>query len=1006
MLPKPRKSVKPGEFEMVDMLPILDTPQKPTPPTVMTTVIQRQNKGSSQIRETSKLLQPHHVSHLQLKDRFKGSGSGDGETPSIPDSVECEYVEAEDATLSPNFFKPISPSSPTNAERDTSLGYGASSDGTLTRKLSITVMRGETVYDSFISVPVDGDETKNNISDEPQTEGRQATLETIPEQDLYLDLDSSDGPDACDAAGVHLQAGNDETDVTSMGGRLSNGKFLGDNNKKDSTEPSVRLRNHTALVKLRKPRNTDGSRAQAAPRPVSMPFAAPPEPPAPKASQHVINKSGPRPLPDPPSETSNVDGESSSKEKTVASRQSSMPQEPPPLPPTAKKSSPLPVTSPGRPPVSPNSRPTSSEKTPPIPPNTAAKTFAGSDIFPPLPPVPLSRPPISTHADSPPPLRQSRPPLPAHPAPEGSQAPAIPCPNSSTLPPVPGDTSPVFSAPDKPPPLPPGKPPTAPPASSETPPPPLPKTKPSFAPRLPYRPPSPFLKSGPGFEDTPPDTPKKDQHTTTNAPTSQTFTLADVPTKPDRLVHPAAKLIQQMNGQPHLKHRSVNVAEETDKPLRPPKKMAPTPPRVLPKPDVGLTHKAPTTKPKVDSPKPPPAISTKPKHLNGTPNPPRPPKTATPPRPKPQSKVSTLPNRPMDPHPVNLSPTLTRQFQSTRQLPSPNVSLPTTDDNPICSDPDEDHDQVYTCIDESQVSVIAFPPPSPELPSAPPPLPPTASNSLDKSTAGPARTPDVTPTVSAASEVSASPLSTKKSPLKSPRLKRPSVPPPPRPQTAPPKQPQEVTKKPAPTRPPPPSKKNIQAAEQRKAASQVENEWTVVRTNLNSSPIKTPKRTIKNAPKVAEVTISSETVMDGDSETYSCIPDVSSESSFSAGSEDAQENTGKDSIRKKKRSLSVIPSPVTMINRLRNKTKSGYDASIVSKSMSTSNGNDFRGAAFNDSFEEEGIYAGIDENPGLFNNVNANNNLYMASHCSLSSHNGRESNCTYAQLDHAPSSGE
>lgn len=99
--------------------------------------------------------------------------------------------------------------------------------------------------------------------------------------------------------------------------------------------------------------------------------------------------------------------------------------------------------------------------------------------------------------------------------------------------------------------------------------------------------------------------------------------------------------------------------------------------------------------------------------------------------------------------------------------------------------------------------------------------------------------------------------------------------------------------------------------------------------------------------------------------------------------------------------MSTIPSAVSMIKtRFRNKTKTASDVTMAAKI----NGSDRR--SIGDSLEEEGVYAGIDEHPGLFNNVNANNRVHVTSQWPLPRNNGGESNCTYAQLDHASSSGE
>lgn len=89
MSPQQRGNVRPGQFDMVDMWSIMETPQQSTPTNVNTP---NRSKAPSQVRETSKLLQPHHVSHLTLKDRFRAGEDGEkaNQNSSAP---ECEYVE-------------------------------------------------------------------------------------------------------------------------------------------------------------------------------------------------------------------------------------------------------------------------------------------------------------------------------------------------------------------------------------------------------------------------------------------------------------------------------------------------------------------------------------------------------------------------------------------------------------------------------------------------------------------------------------------------------------------------------------------------------------------------------------------------------------------------------------------------------------------------------------------------------------------------------------------------
>ncbi|XP_076807957.1 uncharacterized protein LOC143451350 isoform X2 [Clavelina lepadiformis] len=290
------------------------------------------------------------------------------------DANEQLYVEAENATTSPTFRKRLIPSSPSKnslqllqplpEEQDyidftlTVSTESPSRGHEAIRKKSIIVLRGETEYNSFVSsYSGKSDESRANNSSDMHDHKTSAKfpLQSDP-CDHYLESSSNENWKS-------LENLNDPSS-SSMGGKVSRIKAVAIKKKeeeKQKDDPSSKNPNSLTAtdrgvhsVTLRKDHlKCDKQQRKQTTRPISMPFDSPPEPPVqpdnnPPLSATNTNPSQ-RPLPPTPlhiAVSKEIDKMSEiSHQHTVLGRNSSIPQEPPPLPPISDQLPALPPRS-------------------------------------------------------------------------------------------------------------------------------------------------------------------------------------------------------------------------------------------------------------------------------------------------------------------------------------------------------------------------------------------------------------------------------------------------------------------------------------------------------------------------------------------------------------------------------------------------------------------------------------------------------------------------------------
>ncbi|XP_078495089.1 uncharacterized protein LOC104266427 [Ciona intestinalis] len=344
----------PDLFKMVDMTELHESPtrnlSKQKQPEIPKSV---PLQSSAEKPDLPKLLKPNHKSHSTIKDRFnqldlpkKQRRISDHVFEAIPEP-EDPYIEAADATTSPTFRKKVQLRHVSNASDDVSVTSPKSpgqSNGT--KKQSLLVQRGDLLYNSFISIPDKNDGATTDKSNDRKT-SLPGAMETGSQQsEVYLELESKD--EAAEATEDRLEE---------MGAKLTQHKIFGQKKAQrnvDSTprDDHVTVTNPTdgrsTTVRLRKPKDVFQE------RPISMPFAPPPDPPKkispsplaiepPEVPPHG-HKPGHRPLPAPPIISSNPripEPQEEDVDKKILQRKTSMPDNPPPSPPSPQKPPPL-----------------------------------------------------------------------------------------------------------------------------------------------------------------------------------------------------------------------------------------------------------------------------------------------------------------------------------------------------------------------------------------------------------------------------------------------------------------------------------------------------------------------------------------------------------------------------------------------------------------------------------------------------------------------------------------